>query len=307
MCSVWMLPYLTTTTTSPSPISKVLKHHASKNSAASSRVPQYVHPSIIPECYTDMTQESRYRENLLAEKIMLIVDSSPLLSGEKDMLQQSLKRHLDSQKQDLDTKVGAKTMTRSEQLAAYAYHAMASFLLESCDKELWTEGDFKPRLESLGLELCKRIREQTELIGSLQYVVPAFQSTLNAIYSAYEVGRTALYFCKYLAGKGKAVHESQAEANKNITEDAEKLVQDVIQKCAVIKKGLDEGGWIDKVLESVFPEMQAGLDHGLSVSLMEAVKEVPDEDFMEEWAGEVVESWKDSIAGFSYIKMPRKA
>lgn len=257
--------------------------------------------------FTDMTQSSRYRENLLAEKVMLIVDPSPELSGEKDMLQQSLQRHLESQKQSLDPKVGAKLMTRPEQLAAHAYHAMGVILIESCDQELWTEGDFKSRLENLGLELCSRLREQAEVIASLQYAVPAFQSTLNAIYTAYEIGRTALYFCKYLAGKGKAVHRSQAEANNKITEAAEKLVQEVIQKSTFIKKGIDEGGWIDKVLESVFPESQAGGDHGSSASLMAAVREVPDEVFMEEWAGEVVESWKDSIAGFSYIKMPSVA
>ncbi|KUJ22389.1 uncharacterized protein LY89DRAFT_636366 [Mollisia scopiformis] len=243
--------------------------------------------------------ESRYRVTLLAERIMLIVDPSPELNGERSILQQSLSRHI---KQDSTSKVGVKSMTRAEQIAAHAHRAMAIILTESCDQELWLEGDFKTRLEGLNQELSNRLEELAELIGAMETVIPAFQTTLNAIYTAYEVGRSALNFCKYLSTKGKAVHLSQTEASKKVTQAAEQLIRVVMEKCAFIKKGLDEGGWIDKVLESVFPDSQTGSE----LSLTEAVRKVTDEVFMEEWAGDVVESWKDSIAGFSYIKIPTK-
>lgn len=237
---------------------------------------------------------------------MLIVDPFLELSGERDMLFQSLKQHLDSQGQNwaLTSKVGSQSMTRSEQLASYTCRALALIITESCDQALWVEGDFKARLETNNKEVCERIEEQVELLEGMQSLVPAFQGTLNAIYTAYEVGRTAIYFCKYLSGKGKTVHESQAEASKKIAEAGERLIQVVIDKCSVIKKGLDEGGWIDRVLESVFPESeQLGYP---SASLVQAVRAVSDDVFMEGWAGEIVESWKESIAGLSYIKMPPK-
>ncbi|KAF8863346.1 hypothetical protein BDZ45DRAFT_583867 [Acephala macrosclerotiorum] len=252
--------------------------------------------------------ETRYRLDLLAEKISLIVDPSPELSGERAILEQSLKQTLDSQKQSWAaeaSKVGSKSMTRVEQLAGYAYRAMGLIITEACDQTLWAEGDFKSRLEGHNNELCERIGELGELLEGMKDVVPAFQETLNAVYTANEVERTALNFCKFLNGKGKAVYETQLEANKQITAAAEGLIRVVIDKCVVVKKGLDEGGWIDKVLGSVFPESE---QHRYpSASLVEAVRQVLDEVFMEGWAGEVVESWKESVAGFSYIKMPSKA
>lgn len=51
-CKILMLPYLTTTTTNPSPISKVPKHHDSNNSAASSPVPRYVSSNMIQALLT---------------------------------------------------------------------------------------------------------------------------------------------------------------------------------------------------------------------------------------------------------------
>ncbi|CZR50694.1 uncharacterized protein PAC_00568 [Phialocephala subalpina] len=253
--------------------------------------------------------ETRYRLNLLSEKISLIVDPSPELSGEKTILEQSLKQTLDSQKQSWAASsksgVGSKSMTRAEQLAGHAYRAMRLIITESCDQALWAKGDFKSRLEGHNSELRERLEELAGLLEEMEAVVPAFQDTLNAVYTAYEVGRTAVYFCRFLNGKGKTVYETQTEASKKIGEAAERLIQVVVEKCAVVKKGLDEGGWIDKVLESVFPESeQPGFPSAL---LVEAVRQVPDEVFMEEWAGEVVESWKESAAGFSYMKMPSKA
>ncbi|KAE8452103.1 hypothetical protein EG329_001570 [Mollisiaceae sp. DMI_Dod_QoI] len=254
--------------------------------------------------------EHRYRMNLLAEKVMLIVDPSSELSDEKDTLQQSLKQYLDSRRhlQNLTSKLGFESLTRSEQLAGHAYHAMALIITESCDQALWAEGDCKTRLENHDEELCDRLEEQADLIEQMQALVPAFQQTLNALYTAYEVGRTTVYFCRHLSGKGKAVHETQIEASKKITKTAERLIQVVINKCVLIKNGLDEGGWIDRVLQSALPDTPEKFeqDEHPSASLVEAVKQIIDEVFMEGWAGELVESWKDSIAGFSYIKMPAK-
>jgi N-terminal acetyltransferase B complex non-catalytic subunit len=82
----------------------------------------------------------------------------------------------------------------------------------------------------------------------------------------------------------------------------------VTEKCATVKKGLDEGGWIDKVLESVLPDIQEASDgeNAAVAPIIVTFKELIEENFMEEWAGQVVESWRDSVIGFSYIMAPSK-
>ncbi len=144
-----------------------------------------------------MTQEHRYRINLLAEKVMLIVDPSPELSGERDTLQQSLEQYLDSQRDmwNMASKVGFKSLTRSEQLAGHAYHAMALILRASHDKDQWAETNFQSTLDGYNNDLVESLDEQLALIQNLKEPIPAFGSTLHALCTVDAVGRTMMGFC----------------------------------------------------------------------------------------------------------------
>lgn len=230
---------------------------------------------------------------------MLIVDPSSDVAQEKEMLHIWLKQYLDSQKQRPSEKVGSEGMTRPEQLAAATYHTMALILRASHDQDLWTENDFKGTLDKYNNDLCARLEEQVALIETLKEPVPAFGSTLHVLYTVHEVSRTILNLCRYLPKQSKVFFEKQREASAKIEELARKLLQQVVDKCTVVKKELDEGGWIDKVLECTLPDAQEG--HGAIVS---SLRQLLDENFLEEWAGEVVESWRDSVIGFSYLKPP---
>jgi len=233
---------------------------------------------------------------------MLIVDPSSDPGGEKVFLHQWLKNYLDFQKQEIS---GSKLITRSEDLARLTYYAIAHIIREACDHERWIIPDFLNILDTHNNELYERLEEQVELINDIQDFIPAFGTALHVLYTAHEVGRTALNFTRYLSKQGKSVYEKQAEACKKVAEIAQRLLQVVGDKCTISKKGLDEGGWIDKVLEIVLPDLDGsdGLG-GLSRYTVVSLKELLDENFMEEWAGEVVESWKDSVVGFSYLKTP---
>lgn len=246
-----------------------------------------------------MTQAYRCRKNLVAEKLFLIIDPSSDAAQEKEMSYLWLKQYLESQKQQPSAKVGSSGMTRSEDLAAGIYHSMAVMLDEVQSGEKGAE----TRREELNNEICDRLEEQTALISGLHDLVPALESTLHVLYTAHEVGRTMVNFCLYLSKQDKGSVEQQKDANKKIGELARQLLQLVVDKCAVVKKGLDEGGWIDKVLERTLPEGQDGVDG----AVVRALRKVLDENFMEEWAGEVVESWRDSAVGFSYLKGPTKS
>ncbi len=258
----------------------------------------YVMSSIM-ECTTNTAQAHRCRLNLAAEKLMLIVEPSSDVAQEKEMLHIWLKQNLDSQKQSLSEKVGSEGMTRPEQLAAATYHAMALILRASHDQDLWTENNFQGTLDKYNNDLCARLEEQVALVETLNEPVPAFHSTLHVLYTVHEVGRTILNLCRYLPKQSKVFIEKQREASLKIEELARKLLQLVVDKCTVVEKGLDEGGWIDKVLECTLPVAQEG-----DGAIVSSLRELLDENFLEEWAGEVVESWRDSVIGFSYLKPP---
>lgn len=244
--------------------------------------------------------------NLAAEKLMLIVDTSSGVSGQTEMLYMWLKQYLNSQKKGQSTKVGSKGMTGSEDLARATYHAMALILCDSRDEGQWAETDFQRSLDKHSRNLCERLEEHVVLLETLVQLVPALGSTLHALYTAHEVGNTVVNFCSYLSKGGKDFFEKQKEAIAKINELARKLLQLVMKKCADVKKGLDEGGWIDKVLECTLLYAQDGANGvvGTSLPLVRSLKELLDENFMEEWAGQVVESWRDSVIGFSYLKAP---
>jgi N-terminal acetyltransferase B complex non-catalytic subunit len=174
---------------------------------------------------------------------------------------------------------------------------MDLIIQDVCDRERWSDQKFQERLDSHNKELCESLEEQKSLIENIKRPVPALSSTLHALYTAYEIGKIATKFVNYLSSKGKDIHESQVEANKKITEVAQRLLQTAAEKSVAIKKGLDEGGLIDKVLDSVLQ----GPD-GKDTSVLGEMRDVVDESHLELWAGDVVESWRDSVAGLSYLK-----
>lgn len=74
-------------------------------------------------------------------------------------------------------------------------------------------------------------------------------------------------------------------------ESAKQVVQAVGEVSKSIKNGLDESGWIDRVLES----MEVG-ESG------EQLRGLVGENFMEEWAGCMIEGWRESVTGLTLLK-----
>lgn len=135
-------------------------------------------------------------------------------------------------------------------------------------------------------DLLDALDETLALVQEMQGVVPAYFTTLHVLYSAHGVGKFVLAFLGYLSRRGKDVHAIQAESSKLIEEKSRSLLKAVEETSTAIKKGMDEG-WIDKVLDGALAEG----------SLLSA-----DDPFMEEWAGDVVESWRECVAGLGYLK-----
>lgn len=203
------------------------------------------------------------------------------------MLLAWLKQHLQSTSISKPKSAIRTTMTVPEEVAHQAYQAMAFLLVEASDKALWTEPDLTTRLETLSQDLSDAVEKMLHLVENMTAVLPAYFSTLHTLYTAYEFSKAVSSFGAWVARQGKKLHPEQAKLSKGSGESAKILANAVEKRCGVIKKGMDEG-WIDKVLESACAE-GTWLDEG-------------DDGFMEEWAGEVVESWRESVAGLALLK-----
>lgn len=124
---------------------------------------------------------------------------------------------------------------------------------------------------------------------------PAIQLALGHFYDTYEIASAIIKLAKYLQKDPRPDHQLHQSFNM-----AERIIKTIIESSSAIKNSLDGGGWIDMVINSVF-QRDLGVD-GDTTSIPRALKSVVHEDFMEEWAGEVVDSWKDSAKGFAYFK-----
>jgi N-terminal acetyltransferase B complex non-catalytic subunit len=245
------------------------------------------------------------------EKLVQILDSASDSDMKGAVAQVWLKKYLDLSSKGAQEEQSTgnpsshdKLMTLPERIAMLTYDDMAHIIQQACDEERWAEPDFQKSLNNFNLDLLGRLEEQVVLIENTQDLAPAFSSTLHSLYTAYDVGRMVLKFSKYLSQRGLRVHETQVEANKKAVEAAGRILQAVADKCAITKKELDESGWIDNVFNSVLQGDQDGAAERseASVSVVEILRGLVDENFLEEWAGQLVESWRDSVIGLSHLK-----
>jgi N-terminal acetyltransferase B complex non-catalytic subunit len=197
------------------------------------------------------------------------------------------------------SKANPSGLTKSETISIQAHSSMVDIILLIGDQEAKT--DQATSVQSFNEDLYEALDMQLAHILELMDDNLPTQDALHSLYTAYEVGITVLKFMSYLSRTKQSVYNTKEERNVKTREIAERLTQLVVQKSTAIKKGLDESGWIDKVLESLSRE--AGIKERNSVA--DTLKSIIDENFLEEWAGYVLESWRDSVIGFSYFKAPK--
>lgn len=70
-----------------------------------------------------------------------------------------------------------------------------------------------------------------------------------------------------------------------------------------MKEGLAEAGWLDRLLDVVLPEAE-GKEEGSGGEIARVVEEVVGgRAVAEEWAGRVVESWREGVKGWGMVRM----
>lgn len=149
-------------------------------------------------------------------------------------------------------------------------------------------------------QIYEILEKQTQLIDRIEGSEPAFQSTLHLLYTSYDLVTLVDTVVVYM-WKIPCASEMKQNLDHSIDSAKKRLRERILSKSSIIKKALDESGWMDRVLDCLALDCDSErvADQDSTVSIL---TEVVGENFMEDWAGHVVESWKDSVIGFSYFK-----
>ncbi|KAL2064750.1 hypothetical protein VTL71DRAFT_3888 [Oculimacula yallundae] len=251
--------------------------------------------------------ETRFRQNLTTQKILLLIDPTTPTKGEGLLLQQWLAQYLSNHNHSPSstpttgsTNPDSPSLTQPELLAQQVYTSIAQIIHNSCTPALKSEPDIKAKLAGFTQDLITSLEKVLASVENMEGVVPAFAETLHVLYTAHEVASAAVNFHGYLGRRGKDVLDGYTEWEA-VGKVGEKLMSAVSEKVRGVKRGMDEGGWIDKVLECVLPERE-GDGEGEGDGVVSALRELLDEGFMEQWAGELVESWGDSGTGLGMLR-----
>ncbi|PQE03427.1 N-acetyltransferase B complex non catalytic subunit protein [Rutstroemia sp. NJR-2017a BBW] len=231
---------------------------------------------------------SRSRMSLLTEKIISIIESdtkskdTASLTSIKETYLPKLQALLEQEKAAQEA-----TLTRPEHLTLEAFIHLAEIIVKTS-----TSSEPEPTLAISNASLRAKLEQVQKLVNGCQHPTPASFDVLHTLYNAYDLASNVERAVRYLGQAHLKVAKAQIEENKKIGESAVKAKQAVEEKVKSIKDGLDESGWIDSVVEV----LEVG-------GLGDQLRGMVGDNFVEEWAGEVVESWRESVVGLGYLKV----
>ncbi|CAD6503993.1 BgTH12-05734 [Blumeria graminis f. sp. triticale] len=224
-------------------------------------------------------QSSVFREHLLS-----IISSPEKTNNEHARDLEWLRGYISNPL--IDRQSEEARMTHSEMLAHRIFRTMTLIIAEPYDDPYWSDETFQQHIRGFNESLLDYLASYHQHISEINSTTPAFLNTLNALFTAHETGTALLKFCSYLQKRLSYTHDSLRQIHQNLNVKAKALITKVVEKCTKIKTALDDCGWIDRVLFGTHGE----------------VKMLVGELFIEEWAGVVVESWRENIKGLGYLK-----
>ncbi|KAA8576322.1 hypothetical protein EYC84_006456 [Monilinia fructicola] len=238
---------------------------------------------------------NRSRGNLLAEKLITLItfdSTQPLhLTSFRETLLR-ISTELQKQVDLIKASPEGAFLTRSETSVLTAYINLATIIYKASDPTSSSTADFPSSLETSNESLKAALQEHLSLIKEAHDTTPALWNTLHTLYTSSDLASTIIQATKFLARKDVKAHKSQVEQSKGLVESATQILEAVVEKSKVIKDGLDESGWIDRVLESMEARGPG-----------EQLRNLVGENFVEEWAGFVVEGWRESVTGLGLLKV----
>lgn len=224
-------------------------------------------------------------------------DSKP----KKDMLQVWLQGYINTlseRKRDATQKTNSREHANNDSGSMKSINSLA-FLFYFALNDGHTVNEWNQHSKILCEILDERTTQIKELIGS----EPASRRTLQSLYASYELTTTVTKVMAFIS-KQPNYKKVQKELSSSVADAAKHLLEAVLAKSAKIKAALGESGWMDKVLDSVRQNSNDAVkeEATCSESLVDTLSDVVGDGFMEDWAGSIVESWKDSVIGFSFFK-----
>lgn len=189
-------------------------------------------------------------------------------------------------------------MTEAENLAAKVNHVLAMLIFQiTSPPSRWAEEGYEKCLKAYNAIVIVKLGEFRELVEKKGTTAPAFQECLHILYTAHSVACTVMSFIVWMSTLQHGAFKEYFRMTTSIAESAMGLAAFVVERSTKIKKSLDEGGWIDRVLESLRMEGEGREE------VSKLVEEVVGEDGMEAWAGDVLESWRESVVGLGLMKV----
>ncbi|KAK4162403.1 N-acetyltransferase B complex non catalytic subunit-domain-containing protein [Cladorrhinum sp. PSN259] len=103
------------------------------------------------------------------------------------------------------------------------------------------------------------------------------------------------------------LHKEVVAEMKALEAAGTRVVADVKTHFSKLKEGLSESGWLDRVLEVTFPEHDGNDGNDDDDVVVGAVRRVVrrgggGQEDEEEWAGKVVDSWRESVKGWVIVQ-----
>jgi len=197
-------------------------------------------------------------------------------------------------------------LTIPEFFTTTGYNFVASIINITTDPDTWSTSETESKLDHAYESLYRSLETLMKMIDGIQDSIPTFSGTLHPLYITYEYGTALMDFHKYISTPEKNVSPQQKARNAKLLEATRLLLKAIADKATAVNKAMEESGWIDRVLSYVL-EIEQDQSDGAQTSsdlVVNALKSVISEDFVENWAGEVVESWRDSVGGFAHLKTP---
>jgi N-terminal acetyltransferase B complex non-catalytic subunit len=181
---------------------------------------------------------------------------------------------------------------------------MISMIRHACDPEVVKLKPTHSNLEEWACDANEGLSEIQESVKAVHKLVdddrkwiPTFTSTLHPLYTAYEAVQLTDAAAKYLIQWKLGPYEDLVAKIEEMKRMTAKICRSLKETTEAIHERLNDSPWLDFVLEEVQiddPSSSPGMGSLITESLGIA--------FLENWAGDVVESWRESAKGLACLK-----
>jgi hypothetical protein len=174
------------------------------------------------------------------------------------------------------------------------------------------EGSIAPKFDLVKdlildtIELLKVVEEDLEM-ARVEDWIPSFGGTLHPMYTAYEIGTLVLSVADILLKTGSFAQPEAKLNAQSLKGSANELYEKIFEIAKKARSFVNENAWLDWILdrlrfENVHNGDKAARTEPAKYTISHSIMRVVGHQFCENWAGEIMDSWRESVMGFAYLK-----